>query len=79
MGKATPVIRDGRVISANLRKLRMSVDQLEARLRENAISSLSDVKKSATIEMSGQLGYELVRDAKPVTVGELELILANLA
>ncbi|WML28644.1 DUF421 domain-containing protein [Neobacillus sp. OS1-32] len=35
IGKATPVIQNGKIISNNLKKLRISVEQLEARLREN--------------------------------------------
>jgi uncharacterized membrane protein YcaP (DUF421 family) len=76
IGKATLVIQDGKFIAKNLKKLRMSVDQLETRLREKGISSFSDVK-TASIEMSGHLGYELMRHAKPLTIGELEKILAK--
>ncbi|MBW5446820.1 DUF421 domain-containing protein [Cohnella sp. CFH 77786] len=71
MGKATLVIQDGKIEMANLRKLRLSVDQLEAKLREKGISSFRDIK-TATIEMSGQLGYEWAKHAKPVTHGEME-------
>lgn len=77
MGHATLVIQDGKIIPKNLKKLRMSVDQLETRLREKGLSSISDVK-SATIEINGSLGYELMRHAKPVTVSELEQLLAKL-
>ncbi|NRD77948.1 DUF421 domain-containing protein [Bacillus sp. BRMEA1] len=77
VGNATPVIQDGKVISKNLKKLRISLDQLEARLRENGISSVADVK-SASIEITGQLGYELMKHAKPVTLGELEQTLNQL-
>jgi uncharacterized membrane protein YcaP (DUF421 family) len=55
----------------------MSVDQLEARLRENGISSITDVK-TASIEITGQLGYELMKHAKPVTIGDLEKTLDQL-
>ncbi|WP_246120546.1 DUF421 domain-containing protein [Cohnella terricola] len=77
MGEAAVVIKDGQIQTDALKRLRMSVDQLEARLRENSIMSFEDVK-TATIEISGQLGYELKRQAKPVTIGELEKILAPL-
>lgn len=77
IGKATPVIQNGKIISNNLKKLRMSVEQLEARLRENGISSTTDVK-TASIEITGELGYELMKHAKPVTLGELEQILNQL-
>ncbi|MBP1932137.1 DUF421 domain-containing protein [Ammoniphilus resinae] len=74
MGKASLVIRNGTVQHKNLKKLRLTVDQLEAKLREKGITSFADVK-TATIEISGELGYELTKQAKPVTVGELEQIL----
>jgi uncharacterized membrane protein YcaP (DUF421 family) len=74
IGKSTPVIKDGKIIPNNLKKLRMTVDQLEAKLRENGISSITDVKNSS-IEITGQLGYELMNHAKPVTIGDLETIL----
>lgn len=77
IGKATPVIQDGIIISDNLKKLRMSVEQLEAKLRENGISSITDVK-NASIEMTGALGYELMKHARPVTLGEFEQILNQL-
>jgi len=76
MGKATLVIENGKILPKNLKKLRMSVDQLEAKLREKGISSFSEVK-TGTIEMSGNLGYELTGQAKPVTIGELEKILEH--
>lgn len=40
-------------------KLKVSVDKLEMRLRQNGIESISDLKW-ATLEPSGQLGYSLI-------------------
>ena len=77
MGKATPVIENGRILHSNLKKLRLTVDQLEGRLREKGITSFAEVK-NATIEISGQIGYELYHSAKPVTVGEMEKLLKQL-
>jgi uncharacterized membrane protein YcaP (DUF421 family) len=54
-----------------LKKLRLTVDQLEMRLRNQGISNIEDVKK-ATIEPNGLLGYELQEDAKPLTIGEFK-------
>ncbi len=75
-GKAKVVIKEGVIMQENLKKLRMTVDQLEMRLRQQGISKISDVK-TATVEANGQLGYELMRHAKPVTIGELETLLSN--
>jgi uncharacterized membrane protein YcaP (DUF421 family) len=77
IGKPTPVIQDGKILSHNLKKLRMSADQLEARLREQGISSISDVK-TGSFEITGQFGYELMSHAKPVTRGDLEKIIEKL-
>lgn len=76
MGRATLIIQDGKIRTDNLKKLRMSVDQIEAKLREKGISLFTDVK-TATIEMNGGLGYELKKHAKPVTFGELEELLSR--
>ncbi|MFF2154865.1 DUF421 domain-containing protein [Paenibacillus chitinolyticus] len=70
-GKAVPVIQEGKLVVPNLRKLRISVDDLEKRLRMAGISRIEDVK-TGTIESNGELGYELTSNAKPVTRGDLE-------
>ena len=44
------------------------------RLRNQGISSIEDVK-TATIEPNGQLGYELMEDAKPLTIGEFKKLM----
>lgn len=72
-GKAKVVIDNGVLNEQNLRKLRLSVDQLEMKLRQNSVSKISDVKW-ATLEPNGQLGYELKDEAKPVTKKDLEEI-----
>lgn len=70
-GKSKIVVENGQINEHNLRSIRLSVDQLEMRLREKGISNFKDVK-TATLEPNGQLGYELMRHARPVTIGELE-------
>ncbi len=65
-GKSVIVIENGKPNLSNLKKLRMSIDRLETRLRQAGISSIEDVK-IATIEVSGQLGYELNDNKKPLT------------
>lgn len=65
-GKAILVIENGKPIIRNIRKLRLTIDRLETRLRQSGISSMEDVQH-ATIEVSGQLGYELMEFKKPLT------------
>ncbi|MDA1782667.1 DUF421 domain-containing protein [Bacillus cereus] len=67
-GKSKIVIENGTLNIQNLKKLRLTVDQLEIRLRNQGISNIKDIK-TATLEPNGQLGYELKEDAKPLTVG----------
>lgn len=70
-GKAKIVIDNGTLKENNLRKLRLSVDQLEMKLRQNNVTKISDVKW-ATLEPNGQLGLELKPDAQPVTKKDFE-------
>lgn len=73
-GKSKIVIENGILNVSNLKKMRLTVDQLEMRLRNQGISRIGDVK-TATLEPNGQLGYELKEDAKPLTVGDLKRLI----
>ncbi|MCM3703756.1 DUF421 domain-containing protein [Paenibacillus macerans] len=73
-GRSIIVIENGQVVPNNMRKLRITVDQLEVRLRQIGVSNIADVK-TATLEPNGQIGYELMEYARPVTVGDLERML----
>ncbi|EPY2274000.1 DUF421 domain-containing protein [Clostridium sporogenes] len=76
-GKSVIVIENGKLNIKNMKKIRMTVDKLETRLRQAGISSIEDVKH-ATIEVSGQLGYELKEDKKPLTVGEFKSLINEI-
>jgi len=76
-GYSKVVIENGEINETNLRKLRFTVDKLEMRLRQQGISKISDVK-TATLEPNGQLGYELKRQAQPLTIGEFEKMMGFL-
>ncbi|MBB4824532.1 uncharacterized membrane protein YcaP (DUF421 family) [Sporosarcina luteola] len=65
-GKGKPAIIDGHLQVENMKKMRLTVDLLEARLRQVGIVSLADIK-NATLESNGQLGYELWEDKQPAT------------
>ncbi|GAA0373748.1 DUF421 domain-containing protein [Bacillus horti] len=73
-GKSKVIIKDGKPHTENLMKLRLGIDQLEMRLRQNGISKIEDVQ-TATLEANGQIGYELMPDAKPLTVGEFKKLM----
>ncbi|MED4226426.1 DUF421 domain-containing protein [Neobacillus cucumis] len=73
-GEAVPVISEGKLLVDNLKKLRLSVDDLEKRLRMAGISKLEDVQVG-TIEDNGEFGFTLMPHARPITMGDLEKII----
>lgn len=77
-GSSKIVVEDGKVIIANLKRMRYTMDQLEMHMRQNGITSVDDLE-TATVEPNGQLGYVLKRHARPVTIGDLEEILRSYA
>jgi uncharacterized membrane protein YcaP (DUF421 family) len=67
----------GTIVEKNLKKLRLTVDQLEMQLRQNNITKISDVKW-ATLEPNGQLGYILNEDAQAATKKEIQTLRADI-
>lgn len=65
-GRSKVIIENGGLNITTMKKLRLTVDELEMHLRQNSIENIEDVKW-ATIEMSGQLGYILVNQKQPAT------------
>lgn len=77
-GKSEIVIDNGMVQMDTLRKLRLTVDQLEMQLRNQGLHNIHDIK-IGTIEPNGHLGYELNDDAKPLTVGQFKQMMASFS
>ncbi|MDT9025547.1 MULTISPECIES: DUF421 domain-containing protein [Rossellomorea] len=76
-GKSKILMENGNINEKNFKKLRMTVDQLEMKLRQQGVSKLSDVKW-ATLEPNGQVGVELMPQAKPVTKKDFEQFQAEV-
>ncbi|WP_323368632.1 DUF421 domain-containing protein [Radiobacillus deserti] len=76
-GKSRIVIQNGELLPQELKKHRLTVDQLEMFLRQQGIANIKNVK-TGTIEPNGQLGYELKEDARPLTVGEFKKLIGPL-
>lgn len=76
-GRSKIVITNGTLDEKNLRKMRLSVDKLEMRLRQNGIENIKDVQW-ATIEPSGQLGYLLIDKKKFATKEDVEKVQETL-
>ncbi|SEA85376.1 Uncharacterized membrane protein YcaP, DUF421 family [Thalassobacillus cyri] len=70
-GSSKVVIENGELQIDRLKKLRLSVDQLEMKLRQNSITDINDVAY-ATIEPNGQLGVELKQPKQPATKGDID-------
>lgn len=77
-GKAVIVVENGKPNIKNLKKIRLSIDRLETRLRQAGISSIEDIKY-ATIEVSGQLGYELKDNKKPLTQEDFVKLMSEIS
>jgi uncharacterized membrane protein YcaP (DUF421 family) len=77
-GRAVTLIREGKLQVKELAKLRMTVDQLEMKLRQTGISRMGDMK-TVTMETNGLIGYEYMPDAQPLTYGQMKSLLAQYA
>lgn len=76
-GKSKVLIENGTVNEQNLKKLRLTVDQLEMNLRLKNVQSLDDVEW-ATLEPNGQVGFSLKKDVQPVTKKEFNQLSADV-
>ncbi|MGF2615917.1 DUF421 domain-containing protein [Rossellomorea vietnamensis] len=63
-GQSKVVIQNGTLEKQALKKMRLTVDQLEMKLRQSQVSSISDVQY-ATLEPNGQLGFILKQSKQP--------------
>ncbi len=70
-GRSVSIIKDGRLQEKEMKKLRLTVDQLEMKCRQQNVTSLRDIQ-SATLEPNGQVGIELKEMSKPATKQDLE-------
>ncbi|WP_096201760.1 DUF421 domain-containing protein [Bacillus sp. FJAT-45350] len=73
-GKSNIVIENGKINVENLKKMRLTVDQLEVRLRQENVQSILHVKW-ATIEPSGQLGLILSEPQQPATKQDIQTLI----
>lgn len=72
-GKSLVVVENGQVNEKNLKKLRLTVDMLEVRMRQQNIQNFSDLQW-ATIESNGQLGYMLKSDNQYATKKDIQML-----
>ena len=74
-GKGTVLIKDGKVMDENLKKSRLTVDELLEQLRKKDVFLLADVE-FAVIESSGELNVLLKRENQPITPKHLGIKVA---
>ncbi|RKL66605.1 hypothetical protein CR203_15080 [Salipaludibacillus neizhouensis] len=72
--KAVLVVENGQINVKNLRKLRLSVDMLEVRLRQQSVQRISDLQW-ATIESNGQLGFMLKPEKQYSTKEDIQKLM----
>src|SRR5699024_9729084 len=77
-GQSKILIENGKLNEQNLKRLRLTVDQLESRLRQHNITRIEDVEW-ATLEPSGHIGFTLKPDAQPATKKDLQQLQQSLA
>src|SRR5699024_10990688 len=70
-GKSKVIIENGQIKEEKLKKLKLTVDQLEMNLRQKNVMRGPDVKW-ATMEGDGKIGCTLKEDAQPVTKKEFK-------
>lgn len=74
-GKSLMVIENGEINENHLKKLRLTVDMLELRLRQQNIQNINDIQW-ATIETNGQLGYMLKPNKQPATKEDIQKLMS---
>jgi uncharacterized membrane protein YcaP (DUF421 family) len=72
-GRSKVLVENGELQVDNLKKLRLTVDQLEMKMRQNQIWSLSVVDE-VTLEPNGQVGFVLKENKQPSTKSEIQLL-----
>ena len=75
--KSIIVVENGQINENNLRRLRLTVDMLEVRLRQQGIQLISDIQW-ATIESNGQLGYMLKPEKHYATKEDIQLLITMI-
>ncbi|OAB45682.1 DUF421 domain-containing protein [Paenibacillus antarcticus] len=65
-GKSTILIKDGKVLEENLKKERLTTDELLEQLRSKDVFRLADVE-FAVMESSGEVNVLLTRENQPLT------------
>lgn len=77
-GEPVIIIKDGKIDRESLKRVRMTIQQVEMELRQASISNASEVKW-ATLEPNGQFGYILKNEFQSISKKEYQHLLNRLA
>lgn len=69
-GEGTVVIENGKILEDNLRKIRITIDDLISQLRTKGVFNITDVE-FALFESNGKLSLQKKSQKRPVTPGDL--------
>ncbi|WP_227935418.1 DUF421 domain-containing protein [Alkalihalobacillus deserti] len=75
--KSIMVVENGKVNERNLKKMRLTVDMLEVRLRQQSVQRISDLQW-ATVESNGQLGYMLKPEKQYATKEDIQMLISTI-
>jgi len=70
-GKSIAIIEDGQLNLENMKKIRLTIENLKMRLHQLGITSIEDLEW-ATVETNGQLGYQLKPNLQPATKHDIQ-------
>jgi uncharacterized membrane protein YcaP (DUF421 family) len=70
-GKPVVVINEGMAVHKNMKKLRMPMGELEARLRQHGIRDIADIEY-ATIDPNGEIGFRWRQAKQPATYEDIQ-------
>lgn len=76
-GKPVIVIEKGIANKKNMKKLRMTMGELEARLRQHGIMNIGDIDY-ATIDPNGEIGYRWTKGKQPSTQEDINILQQRL-
>jgi uncharacterized membrane protein YcaP (DUF421 family) len=74
-GKATVIIKDGKVMEENLKKEKYTIDELNSLLRQKNVFKTADVE-FAVLEPKGDLSVLLKKELLPLTANDVNLPVA---
>ncbi|WP_028561105.1 DUF421 domain-containing protein [Paenibacillus pinihumi] len=75
-GKGRIMIKNGKILEDNLKKERLTADELLEQLRGKSVFNMADVE-FAVMETNGELSILLKKDKQPLTASQLGIKLVN--